>query len=153
MTRSLELIEAAETVAYNRRTSLTGMAEIAKIAVFFKHSVNWQINTGSPASARLLWEECIKRELDLDEIVSMTGEFILRTHLRNDELELAGRSISWVADSSVDDARKKQCSNVVEVTKVLKANLWMVFLFYLSASNIVQRFANVGVAEPKATKP
>jgi len=149
---SNELIALAEEVVLRQVTVPEKIAPMMTLGLHVRSGINWRTVLHSSASAQKVWIRLEALTIDMERVLAMTSEFKVRAGDIDRALyESIDSSLSWSAVSeALPPEVKRLTAEKGKYQKVLEDNPWVLFLYLLSMSSVVQRLIQV---TPKGYKP
>jgi len=142
---NVELIQLAEDIAMRQVIHAVRGAAILKLGMEARFSIVWRTTLHSNTSAAKVWARLESQGIEMETLMSMVGEFCLRAGpLPASFYENMAASLSWGSSSaSLPDEIRTFSAKNTDYKEVLTLNPWLVFLYLLSMSDIVQRLDTV----------
>ena len=146
----LNLVQQCEDIAFRFVNQSDRQKTVLELVQFIKFQVRWKLVAYSEKSATALWDQLriTMGEEVSDLVTSMTNEFRFlispllssRPDYTDRLFPALGSSLAWSRESaSITPEEKQFTATSEEYQKVFKTNIWLVFLYLLSMSNIVNR--------------
>lgn len=149
-------IELSAQIALRHATNRERGTQLLALATFLKFGVVWRTTLHSPSAAKQVWSVLAgTKGFDMESVISMTNEFIVRSAQISDYLiEILAQSLSWTNEASAVPNEVMTLTGKVEAYKTtLTYNPWLVFLYLLSMTDFIQRVSAINYPpEPRVPR-